>query len=261
MAKRKNPSKWLREMNGRLSLSLSLRWRREWRSIIRMNGQRANTYKTPKAGKEWLWSNVTFFPRNYSWKAGSVVERWERRVTGDIGEREAGERKFPIPFVDWTTGGDFEGKKKSDRCSRSCVGSIRAPRPTHTDVAFFGQRNESPRFPSLSLPFPRDKPDCRYHCLTPGGNLDSMNSKLGLSHLWPPPFDRNLWKERKIADRSNSPISQVCHDRTSLSNLSRKRNSRKGLNKVKRVERVMAANNGRCTDFFTIFLYSLAVDD
>lgn len=37
-----------------------------------------------------------------------------------MGEREAGERKFPILFVDWTSG-DFEGGKKKREKNRIVV--------------------------------------------------------------------------------------------------------------------------------------------
>lgn len=62
---------------------------------------------------------------------------WTRGEWGgvtDIGEREAGERKFPILFLDWTSG-DFKEKKKrkkSDRCSRCRVSALSAARDTHT---------------------------------------------------------------------------------------------------------------------------------
>lgn len=164
-----------------------------------MNGQGANTYKTPKAGKEWLWSNVTFFPRNYSWLVEGWKGRREGRVTGDIGEREAGERKFPILFADWTTGGDFEGKKKkSDRCSRSCVGSTDAHRRRILQVK---ETNHPVTFTPIFV---------RQTRLSIRLSHASRKSRLETRPLSPlaPVFDRNLWKERKIADRSNSPISR-----------------------------------------------------
>lgn len=64
---------------------------------------------------------------------------WTRGEWGgvtDIGEREAGERKFPILFLDWTSG-DFKEKKKEEKIgslfSMSCVGSVRGSRHTHVD--------------------------------------------------------------------------------------------------------------------------------
>lgn len=117
----------------------------------------------------------------------------------------------------------LRGKKKN----RIVVLDRVSVRPTHTDVAFFKSKKRIT--PSLSLPFSCDKPDCRYDCLTPAGNLDS---KLGLSHLWPPCLTATSERKGRSLTDLIRRSREVCHDRTLLSNLSRKRNSRKGLNKV-----------------------------
>lgn len=115
---------------------------------------------------------------------------WTRGEWGgvtDIGEREAGERKFPILFLDWTSG-DFKEKKKrkkSDRCSRCRVSACpRLETHTHTSIlAFFDTRSKKRIHPTghFHSHF-RATNRRRYHCLTPGpGNLE-----IGVSDLRPP---------------------------------------------------------------------------
>lgn len=184
----------------RMSLSLSLSYfvAVTERSIIQVNGQGANTWKTPKAEKEWLWSNVlsSHVITPDSWKADRVAEwtRGERGGVTDMGEREAGERKFPILFVDWTSG-DFEGKKRKGRKIGSlfsilCVG-LSAARDTHRSSHSFGQRNEFT--PLLTF-----TPISVRQTIRPIPLSHARSRKSRNRGLWPPtsPFDRNLsWKE------------------------------------------------------------------
>lgn len=139
-------SKWLREMHVSLSLcfvSVTERWH-----FIQVNGQGANTWKTPKGWKEWLWSNVlsshVITPDSWSGRGenvGRCYGYWRKRG----GWKEISDT---VPRLDERRHFKERKKgkrKKSDRCSResSCVGLSRhtlIDQVSHSLI--LGQRNE-----------------------------------------------------------------------------------------------------------------------
>lgn len=177
--------------------SLSLRWQEGPLSGWTVKEQ--IRIRRPKPGKSdfdrtLLSSHVI---TRDSWKAGRVGERGvlrgilekERRVKGSFRYcSQIGRRAVTLRGK----------KKKSDRCSRSCVGSTDAHRRRILQVK---ETNHPVTFTPIFV---------RQTRLSIRLSHASRKSRLETRPLSPLAlvFDRNLWKERKIADRSNSPISR-----------------------------------------------------
>lgn len=184
--------------NACLSLSLCFVAVTERWHFIQVNGQGANTWKTPKGWKEWLWSNVlsshVITPDSWSGRGenvGRCYGYWRKRG----GWKEISDT---VPRLDERRHFKERKKgkrKKSDRCSResSCVGLSRhtlIDQVSHSLI--LGSKKRIHPHWSLSLPFPFDKPSP-----IPLSHARSRKSRnRGLRPPTSPWFDRNLsWKE------------------------------------------------------------------
>lgn len=203
-------SKWLREMHVSLSLcfvAVTERWH-----FIQVNGQGANTWKTPKGWKEWLWSNVlsshVITPDSWSGRGenvGRCYGYWRKRG----GWKEISDT---VPRLDERRHFKERKKgkrKKSDRCSResSCVGLSRhtlIDQVSHSLI--LGSKKRIHPTGHFHSHF-RSTNRRRYHCLTPGpGNLE-----IGVSDLRPPRDSTATSRERK-----RWPIANLAQSRRSL---------------------------------------------